>query len=97
MRIFQSARNSAQLTRQFCLSCQRRCQNGQCSTCQGKLTQNGHSVVEEGLNLGDTVVIDGVDKLREGSKVNSLAYKNAFKSLYTKAFTKIDPSRIFIF
>ena len=33
-------------------------------------TQNGNSIIEEGLNLNDTVVIDGVDKLREGSKVD---------------------------
>ena len=33
-------------------------------------TQNGHSIIEEGLNLNDIVVVDGVDKLREGSKVD---------------------------
>jgi len=32
-------------------------------------TQNGRSIIEEGLHVNDTIVIDGVDKLREGSKV----------------------------
>lgn len=33
-------------------------------------TQNGNSIIEEGLSLNDIVVVDGVDKLREGSKVD---------------------------
>ena len=32
-------------------------------------SQNGVTLIEEGLQEGDKVVIDGVDKLREGSKV----------------------------
>lgn len=49
-------------------------------------TQNGRAVVEEGLNLGDTVVIDGVDKLREGSKVDFNASKEASsKASHTKS------------
>ncbi|ATB70789.1 Multidrug resistance protein MdtA [Sulfurospirillum diekertiae] len=38
-------------------------------------TQNGNSIIEEGLNLSDIVVVDGVDKLREGSKVDMNATK----------------------
>ena len=32
-----------------------------------------HTVIENGLNVGDKVVIDGVDRLRDGSKVRVIA------------------------
>lgn len=40
------------------------------------LTQNGKTTIEEGLNVNDTVVVDGIDKLREGTKVDLNASKN---------------------
>ena len=40
-------------------------------------TQNGNSIVEEGLSLNDIVVVDGVDKLREGSKIDMNTTKEA--------------------
>ncbi len=41
--------------------------------------QNGKTVIDEGLNVNDIVVTDGVDKLREGTKVEVNAPKSDAK------------------
>jgi len=52
--------------------------------------QNGQSIIEEGLHVKDIVVIDGVDKLREGSKVTFEASK---ENLSKASHIKSDPQK----
>lgn len=43
------------------------------------ITENGKTIIEDGLTLEDKVVIDGLDKLREGSKIAVFDDKNQTK------------------